>query len=156
LDPSEQSDLAASVEDAAAARALDHVKEFPRYVDWAGVRALHALGHTIGAHTRTHPILSRLSTDDQQLELESCSRRIQDELGAPVTLLAYPYGGRDSFNDETRRLAAAAGYQAAFSCYGGKNRLGAIDPFNVCRTGVAKSRAMFRLRAGLPSASRRG
>jgi peptidoglycan/xylan/chitin deacetylase (PgdA/CDA1 family) len=156
LRPSEQGELAAMVEEAADARALDHVKKVPRYIDWAAVRALHALGHTIGAHTRTHPILSRLSPEDQRVELESCRGRIQDELGAPVTLLAYPYGGRDSFDDETKRLATAAGYQAAFSCYGGKNRFGAIDPFNVCRTGVAKSRAMFRLRAALPAFGRRG
>ena len=49
---------------------------------------------TIGAHTRTHPHLNRL-TDTAQLEdeLAGCAVEMERMLGARPTIVAYPYGG---------------------------------------------------------------
>jgi peptidoglycan/xylan/chitin deacetylase (PgdA/CDA1 family) len=148
MDPSEQMALAEMVEEAAEVRATANQD---RWIDWPAVRALHALGHSIGAHTRSHPILARLSTDEQRAELAGSRQRIEEELGAPVTLMAYPWGGPHTFDAQTKQLAAACGYQAAFSLDGRRNRLGAIDPFDVCRVGVESSRALFRFHTALPA-----
>jgi peptidoglycan/xylan/chitin deacetylase (PgdA/CDA1 family) len=132
------------------ARASEQLAARPRWLSWDGVRKLRSLGHTIGSHTRSHRMLSKLSAAEQHDELAESRRRLEGELGAPVKLLAYPYGSPETFDAETRRLAAASGYQAAFSYYGGANRAGAVEPFDVRRVSVVRSRAIFRFRSAFP------
>jgi peptidoglycan/xylan/chitin deacetylase (PgdA/CDA1 family) len=80
------------------------------------VRQLAARGFQIGAHTVTHPILTRL--DDHSAAHEICAGRADLEgwLGKQVRLFAYP-NGRDGadFDDRHRRMARDAGFDAAFS-----------------------------------------
>ncbi|OKL39847.1 polysaccharide deacetylase family protein [Pontibacter flavimaris] len=64
----------------------------------------------IGAHTVSHPDLASLSPSAQQQELVGCKSFLEKAISREVTLLAYPYG---SCNQETVRLAAEAGFQAA-------------------------------------------
>lgn len=72
-------------------------------------------GVTIGAHTMTHPTLAALPTATQLHELAESRRQLAQHLGRPVTLLAYPFGKATDISRQTPRLAARAGYQAAFS-----------------------------------------
>lgn len=74
------------------------------------LRAWHAGGMEIGAHTRSHPRLTRC--DDARLrdEIQGSKADLEDCLGAAVTQFCYPYGDVDD------RVAAAtreAGYVAA-------------------------------------------
>jgi peptidoglycan/xylan/chitin deacetylase (PgdA/CDA1 family) len=46
----------------------------------------------IGAHTMTHPDLSRLSPEECKWELHECPAQIEQRLARPVRWLAYPYG----------------------------------------------------------------
>jgi peptidoglycan/xylan/chitin deacetylase (PgdA/CDA1 family) len=72
-------------------------------------------GITIGAHTVSHPRLSRLPRARQRDELALSRAALAAATGRPVDLLSYPFGKQDDVSDETRALAAAAGYAAAFS-----------------------------------------
>jgi peptidoglycan/xylan/chitin deacetylase (PgdA/CDA1 family) len=56
------------------------------------VRALHTAGMQVGAHTVSHPILARLQTQQARQEIDDSRRQLQDIVGAPVTLFAYPNG----------------------------------------------------------------
>jgi peptidoglycan/xylan/chitin deacetylase (PgdA/CDA1 family) len=79
---------------------------------WERLRELAERGVEIGAHSVTHPHLTRLSDAELNHELVFSRQRIEDELGRPCRLLAYPYGEYDG------RVAAAArtaGYDAAFT-----------------------------------------
>lgn len=58
------------------------------------VRAIHQAGHAIGNHTESHPNLIFTSASRLRHELESCSRSIEDALGAKVTFFRPPFGGR--------------------------------------------------------------
>lgn len=78
------------------------------------VRELSRAGWTIGSHTLTHPILAKQSTETVRRELTDSRKRLSDELGQPVNLLAYPYGTRQTVSQRDRELAQEAGYQAAF------------------------------------------
>ena len=153
LPPAEQPVFVSLIEESARVRAADGLAAHPRWLSWDAVRRLRSLGHTIGSHTRSHRVLAKLSATEQRDELDQSRRRIEHELGTPVKLLAYPFGSSETFDAETKRAAAACGYQAAFSYYGGSNRAGAIDPFDVRRVSVVRSRAIFRIRAGLPGFS---
>ncbi len=58
----------------------------------AQLRALHAAGMEIGAHTDTHPILARQADDDARREIRRGKDRLEALLGAPVRVFAYPNG----------------------------------------------------------------
>lgn len=80
----------------------------------AQVRALHDQGMTIGAHTRSHPILANLSPALAEEEIVAGRDRLQDIVGAPITLFAYPNGkpGVD-YHAGTAALVRELGFEAA-------------------------------------------
>lgn len=89
-----------------------HAEKYPglfRKLPAEELRALETEGWWIGAHTRSHPMLTR--TDDATLADELTPPDFLT--GAPSnTVFAYPYGGCDARVVEAVR---AAGYRAAFS-----------------------------------------
>ena len=83
-------------------------------LDADGLRALARMpGITIGAHTVTHASLARLPPDLRNTELTSGKRLLEDLIGTPVDLLAYPYGTRDDVDPATIAAARRCGYRLA-------------------------------------------
>jgi peptidoglycan/xylan/chitin deacetylase (PgdA/CDA1 family) len=114
-----------------------------RFMSWDEAREMSLAGMAIGSHTQSHAVLSQL-TPQQQLEELSGSRSIlKEQLGVDADVLAYPVGHRDSFSDETQRIARDAGYRAAFSHYGGTNLRGKTSAFDIRRAKVV-SQSMTR------------
>lgn len=74
------------------------------------LRALARAGHEIGAHTVTHPILSREPVERIQWELEMAKREIESWIGQRIAGLCYPNGLR---SEAIARAAAIAGYEYA-------------------------------------------
>lgn len=72
-------------------------------------------GVSIGAHTMTHPLLAALDMDEQRSELSASREALGQMLGAPVPLMAYPFGKPGDLSATTQALARAAGYDAAFT-----------------------------------------
>lgn len=62
---------------------------------WREIREMHRWGINFGAHTLTHPDLTRLPFDRIEAELCDSKAIIEDALGAPVACFAYPYGRYD-------------------------------------------------------------
>lgn len=63
-----------------------------RLMGWNEVRALARSGVSFGAHTMTHPDLSRLPEPDCRAEIIGSRDALQDALGLPVRHFAAPYG----------------------------------------------------------------
>jgi peptidoglycan/xylan/chitin deacetylase (PgdA/CDA1 family) len=59
---------------------------------WPELQAAHAAGFEIGAHSRTHPDLTRLSPARLEDETAGCVERFAAELGQRPRRFAYPYG----------------------------------------------------------------
>ena len=57
-------------------------------------------------------------------ELVTSRQRLSDELGAPVTGFAYPYGSFRHISPSIERLVADAGYHWAVTVISGANRPG--------------------------------
>lgn len=68
---------------------------------------------TIGAHTMSHPVLSRLPEEGALFEMQMSRTAIETRLGRAVPHLAYPHGDRVAVGDREHRLAAAAGFETA-------------------------------------------
>lgn len=82
----------------------------------AQTRALHDAGVTIGAHTASHPILTKVSDALAEQEIMRSREVLTDITGVPPTLFAYPNGKPE--RDYALRHAAMvkrAGFKAAFS-----------------------------------------
>jgi peptidoglycan/xylan/chitin deacetylase (PgdA/CDA1 family) len=63
---------------------------------WDALRELAALGWEIGAHTRTHADLTRLSHEELEAEVVGGKLRLERQLGLSVRSFAYPYGRYDA------------------------------------------------------------
>jgi peptidoglycan/xylan/chitin deacetylase (PgdA/CDA1 family) len=81
-----------------------------RAMSWDSLRALAASGWEIGAHTCSHPHLSRLDSEAILAELQQSRTICEQMLGVKCRSVAYPFGDAD---DRVRAAAAAAGYEAA-------------------------------------------
>jgi peptidoglycan/xylan/chitin deacetylase (PgdA/CDA1 family) len=97
---------------------------------WDELRGLVERGIEVSSHTVSHPHLPRLSDDELAGELRDSKQQLEDELGRPCTVLAYPFGDCD---DRVRAAARAVGYEAAFGLPGDAT---GRDPFDVFRVGV--------------------
>ncbi len=67
---------------------------------------------SIGAHTMTHPYLSRLSEAEAQYELSECRRQLETITNCKVTTFSFPYG---DFNGRVVRCCHDAGYERVFT-----------------------------------------
>ncbi|WP_428667596.1 polysaccharide deacetylase family protein [Runella sp.] len=84
------------------------------FMTWEQIQKLVQHGHQIASHTMTHRILRFLSEGEKQYEIVESKKRLENQLGIPIEILVYPYGGRSEIDTASVRIAAQAGYQMAF------------------------------------------
>ena len=80
------------------------------------LRALAANHIEIGGHTVSHPILTQLDDDAAMREIVDNKLQLEDIIGRPVRLFAYPNGkyGQD-YDARHVQMVTNAGYSAAFT-----------------------------------------
>lgn len=97
------------------------------------VRGLYRGGMVVGAHTMRHPMLARLDDSAALAELSGSRAALQDMIGAPVTLFAYPNGRPDDdYTARTAALVRSAGFEAAVTTAWGAARRDS-DPYQLPR-----------------------
>jgi peptidoglycan/xylan/chitin deacetylase (PgdA/CDA1 family) len=87
-------------------------------MDASQVREWLAAGHEIGAHTLTHPWLTRVSELEAREEIRGSRLRLEDLFGVPVRHFCYPYG---DWNPAVRDLVQEAGFATACTVEFGVN-----------------------------------
>jgi peptidoglycan/xylan/chitin deacetylase (PgdA/CDA1 family) len=70
-----------------------------RAMSWDQARRLVRAGFEVGAHTRTHPILSHCAAEQLEEELGGSKSVIERECGAPCAHFAYPNGQPGDWNE---------------------------------------------------------
>lgn len=120
LEPSQRQQTTAAIVAAAGARPSPALM-----MQEQQLRSLRAQGMDVGAHTVTHPILTRLGADAAFEEMRRSKREIERILGESVRLFAYPNGvpGQDYARDHAA-MARECGFDAAVSTAWGA---GSID-----------------------------
>jgi peptidoglycan/xylan/chitin deacetylase (PgdA/CDA1 family) len=85
-----------------------------------------------GNHTHTHPVLSALTAGEQQREIVSARDTLASLTQRSPLALAYPFGLKRHYNDDSRRIARETGHRAALDLRRRIN-VGRVDPFELSR-----------------------
>lgn len=86
--------------------AMDDYAKF--YINASEMKEMRDNGMTIGSHTVNHPVLSKLSADQQESEIRDSFAYLENICnGFDVKTFCYPYGGFHSFTDETEKILEA-------------------------------------------------
>lgn len=91
------------------------VDEHARPMNWAELRAWCEAGMAVGGHTRTHPQLSAMETDEIAREVIQCRRELELHLERPIDVFAYPFGTGADFDERCMNAARDAGFTCAFA-----------------------------------------
>jgi peptidoglycan/xylan/chitin deacetylase (PgdA/CDA1 family) len=135
------------------------------FMTWDDALRLPELGHDIGSHTCTHPILSQETPAAQRQQLVRSRERLEARFGRPVDVLAFPNGRQQDYSEVTLGLVRDAGYAFAVttrSALAGPRSAPAeiprvvVDPntdlLDVLRSGVRVLRRAAAARSGRGSA----
>lgn len=91
----------------------------PGHLSWHEVRELDALGMEIGSHSHQHRPLTDVNLETAEAELKQSRVLLEQNLGKPVDLLAWP-GGR--YNRQLQALALGIGFRALWTTRWGSQR----------------------------------
>lgn len=72
----------------------------------------------IGAHTMTHPHLSKQTYDEQERELRESKAILEKAAKKSVDHFAYPFGGENDFNEDSIKIAKKYYASACVNFYG--------------------------------------
>ncbi|MBZ5695436.1 MAG: polysaccharide deacetylase family protein [Acidobacteriia bacterium] len=112
-----------------------------RMLDWERVRTMHRDGVSFGAHTMTHPAVSRLDAAALENELGLSKRVLENGLDAPVEDFAYPFGKPDDCSPAAEEFLGRSGYRSAATTSEGHNAAG-TNPCRLRRLQIGDSTAM--------------
>ncbi|MFQ5754161.1 MAG: polysaccharide deacetylase family protein [bacterium] len=89
---------------------------------WEDVKFMSENGITFGAHTMSHPILSKVPIEMAEKEISGSKLEIEKNFKKPVNYFAFPNGLKGDYNSEHLALLEKHGFYAGFSVgYGFNN-----------------------------------
>ncbi len=96
-----------------------------RMLNWEQVRVMQRGGVFFGAHTMTHPSVSRLAPSMLDEELRMSKQILQDGLGSAVGDFAYPFGKTSDCGTTSGDFLLRCGYRSAVTTTAGTNMVDA-------------------------------
>jgi peptidoglycan/xylan/chitin deacetylase (PgdA/CDA1 family) len=114
-------------------------------LSWNQLRQLARDGVTIGSHTRTHPILTRIASHEVREEIKGSQEDLKREIGEALPIFCYPNGNH---NDTVAGILKEQGIRLAFTTIPSRNELEATDLLRLGRTCITprSSLAIFSAR----------
>lgn len=82
---------------------------------WDQVRTLLDNGIEMGAHTKSHPILTRVSLAEAKCEISGAKAKIEQETERRVRSFAYPNGSSHDFSASLHQVVQDAGISLGFT-----------------------------------------
>ncbi len=125
---------------------LEGLPPEPSILSWDALRQLAGEGVTLGAHTRTHPLMNRISTQEARAEALGSLQDLQTEIGSVPPIFAYPSGG---FNDEVVGGLAQEGFSLAFTTERGLNDWTSADRLRLRRINIGPRTNLTTMRTQL-------
>ncbi|MDH3691904.1 MAG: polysaccharide deacetylase family protein [Gammaproteobacteria bacterium] len=117
----------------------------PSTMNWSQLRRLAQEGVALAAHTRNHPILTRVPLTEVREEIRGSYEDLRREIGTIIPAFAYPNGNH---NEKIVKILKEEGFKVAFTGLRGNNDMVSTDPLRLCRLNIGKRTGprIFRLR----------
>jgi peptidoglycan/xylan/chitin deacetylase (PgdA/CDA1 family) len=125
---------------------LDAPRPAASVLGWDALRRLAGEGVTLGAHTRTHPLMNRVTPAEAHAEAAGSLQDLRREIGTVPAVFAYPGG---ALNGAVARAVEHAGFHVAFTTARGINDLAGADRLRLRRINVGRRTTETVLRAQL-------
>lgn len=115
-----------------------------------GHEAIRVMGDSglieFGAHTRTHAILSKLTSEEKEAQIRQSVHHVETLTGKRCQSFAYPNGGQDDFDPESQRILREAGVFRAVTMLPGANCSGKVDSLEIHRYPIGADTPFSRFR----------
>jgi CelD/BcsL family acetyltransferase involved in cellulose biosynthesis/peptidoglycan/xylan/chitin deacetylase (PgdA/CDA1 family) len=93
-------------------------------LSWDEIKQMSKQKITFGAHTISHPALSRTNSTRLETEIMGSKNKIEEALDLPVRHFAYPFGQPSDVSDEAKKIVQRSGFSSAVTTVWGFNRPG--------------------------------
>ena len=113
-------------------------------LSWEEAREMKEKGISFGAHTLSHPVLSRMPFREAETEILDSKRMIEDKLGIHVKHFAVPNGREEDFSEPLRTLCRNGFFESVATTNWGAVEPG-CDPYRLPRICPPESVAVFAL-----------
>lgn len=113
---------------------------------WSELRKLHSEGVALAPHSRTHPMLDRLSAEAARDEIVGSFEDLEREVGGAPRVFAYPGGGH---GPHLERILAEERFELAFATTRGTNDLRRPNWLRLRRINVGRASGLPLVRAQL-------
>jgi peptidoglycan/xylan/chitin deacetylase (PgdA/CDA1 family) len=81
---------------------------------WDQVRALKNAGHTIGAHTLSHPNVSQVTPEEARHEIAGSKQKLEEKIAQPIEHFSYPHPALNPhWSPQTLQILKESGFQSA-------------------------------------------
>ena len=123
-----------AIESGAGVRFADFADDRAVYapLEKSDIEEMRAGGMTFGAHTESHPILSKVPPDQLKREIVNSKEIVARECGGASALFCYTNGQAEDFNDAVVDVVRDAGFGGAVTTLEGTNDADS-DPYKLRR-----------------------
>ena len=111
---------------------MSNIKFDRLMLNWEEIREMKKSGIEFGSHTKSHPILSKISVEQIKNELIGSKNMIEEKLDQEIHSFAYPNGKVDDFSVDSYKILAECGYTYAVTTIPGNNFF-STNPFMLHR-----------------------
>jgi len=123
----------------------------PFVMTWEQLRRLAREGLTIASHTRNHPAVATLTSEEIYEELRSAHADLKRELGQVCPLFAFPFGQSAPLALPLLRAQGIVASFTAFTVTPVLNILGQVDPLLLRREAIGGSTSFIEFCLSLTS-----
>lgn len=103
-------------------------------MSWDEVREMHRGGMEIGGHTRSHPIISKIDSEELiRQEIAGCRADLKRELKHDVAAFAYPEGNVEAMSELADTVISEAGFTISFSYIDKLGLRDTVSPWRIPR-----------------------
>ncbi len=125
---------------------FQHLQETPyRPLTWEHISEMEQQDMTFAPHTCSHTIVSTLSEDEMMTEISRSNEIVTAHVRKPLTIFAYPNGGKSDFNESAKKVLARCGFTSSLTTIPGPVTEKS-DPFSIPRYTLDGTDEMYRLR----------
>lgn len=80
---------------------------------WDQIKEMSENRISFGAHTVSHPIMSRISIEMAEREIQESKKTIEEKIGRPITSFAYPFGKKAQYSSALFPVLEKLGFKCA-------------------------------------------